>query len=114
MHAYSSTRLRRDTSVPPPLSASLTSPHLMGSNPRGGSLRLICANIAGEPAMCAKNFPLEVFWRALLDIYAIGVYILKFNISKPEYGSRHCRPFFQKSDPNIMVEPAMCAKNFLV
>ena len=46
--------------------------------------------------MCAKNFPLEVFWRALLDIYAIGVYILKFNISKPEYGCRHCRPFFSK------------------
>ena len=36
--AYSSTRLRRDTCAPPPLSASQTSPHFMGSDPRGGSL----------------------------------------------------------------------------
>ena len=26
---------------------------------------LVCANIVVEPAMCAKNFPLEVFWRYL-------------------------------------------------
>ena len=26
---------------------------------------LVCANIAVERTMCAKNFPLEVFWRYL-------------------------------------------------
>ena len=34
---------------------------------------LVCANIAVEPAMCVKTFTYESFWRALLNIYAIGV-----------------------------------------
>ena len=51
--------------------------------------------------MRLKTFPYESFWRTLLNIYAIEVYILKFNISKPEYGCRHCRPFFQKGSKII-------------
>ena len=43
MHAYSFSRLRRQL-------------------PRGGSLRLVCANILVELAMCAKIFQYESFW----------------------------------------------------
>ena len=28
--------------------------------------------------------------------YLVGVYSLKFNITNPEFGCRHCRPFLKK------------------
>ena len=51
-----------------------------------------------------KNFPFWKFLRAWLNIYAIGVLILNFNISKPEYGSRHCRPFFKKRPLKYIID----------
>ena len=46
-----------------------------------------------------KSFPFrKVFCVTMSNIYAIGCRTSKFDITISEFGSRHCRPFFQKSD----------------
>ena len=65
-----------------------------------------------EKGCRGKSFLLRKFLRALLNIYAIGVWILNFYISKPEYGSRHCRPFFKKRQKNQINSNSYTAFSF--
>ena len=56
-------------------------------------------NTIFERTMYAKTLPaVKFFGVTMSNIYAIGCRTSKFDITISEFGSRHCRPFFQKSD----------------